>query len=444
MKKDKIEVRYLGVTIGITRESASRFVIADYSSGKRVRHVRTDEHSAREKAREVCEMLAKGKQQERALIANDELKYEVRRSLEVLEPTGKRLLPAATLFAQAVSILGNTDELLRACEFWRQNRPNRPVKPKRAAAAVREFLVAKNSVSARRRRNLACYLRQFETQLGAKMLDEVRSADIEALIEEKGWSPKTHNEFLGAVGLLFKFAQSGNRDWVPAGFNPVKAVERRVVRGSDILIFEPWEVRQMLDRVEPELIPFLALWNFSGCRKEELSRITWQQINTALKTNKIELLASQTKTGYARTVPLLENAKSWLIWWLSKHGPKGSGLILPARWNSLTGLDDLSKFIARNAGIVWKRNGCRHSYISYRSQILGNTVLVADECGNSPHKIEKHYRAKFVMLETAKAWFNVVPPTDENIIPMPQSDAAVESVTASPITADTVASIVKP
>lgn len=105
-------------------------------------------------------------------------------------------------------------------------------------------------------------------------------------------------------------------------------------------------------------------------------------------------------------------------------------MVLPLRWNTLSQLSDLSKFIRRNAGIVWKNNGPRNSYISYRCKIIGNVVDVADEAGNSPAKIERHYRAKSVLLSTAKAWFNVMPPTEENVLAMPQSETTEKPIEA--------------
>lgn len=424
MKKNVIEVRHLGITIKVTCQSTSRFIIPDYSSGHRVRHVRATESEAKDKAKEVCEILAKGRQDERALMADAGLKYEVRRAMEVLEPTGKRLLSAALLFAEAVSILGTSDEIIRACEYWKQNRPDKPFKAKGAYEAVTEFLSRQANLSARRQRNLNCYLRQFKRQFSMKMLHEIGHGDLEEMLENRKWSAKTHNDFLGIVGLLYKFAQSGNRNWVTKGFNPAESIERLCVKGSEIRIFEPWEMVQMLARIDPELIPFLVIWNFSGCRKEECARLTWPQIQAALKTGEIELLASQTKTGHGRRVPLLENTKAWLSWWLCKFGDGRGGLVLPARWNSMTGLDDLPKYISRNTGVIWKHNACRHSYISYRCKVIGNVVDVADECGNSPAKIERHYRKKSVALDVAKEWFDIMPPLESNIVTLPNPQVA--------------------
>ena len=140
--RNPIEVQHLGITIKITREHDRRFIIPDYSSGKRVRHARTDEASAREKAKEVCEILAKGKQEERDLLLDNGLRLEVTRAIQALKPTGKHLLPAAYLFAQATAILGNPDEIIRACEYWKLNRPDGPIRPRKVEEAVNQYLAA--------------------------------------------------------------------------------------------------------------------------------------------------------------------------------------------------------------------------------------------------------------------------------------------------------------
>ena len=76
----------------------------------------------------------------------------------------------------------------------------------------------------------------------------------------------------------------------------------------------------MLTRIETdhaELIPFVVLWCFSGCRKEEIARVSWQQVQAAIKTGKLEVRAGETKNGPSRVMSLLPNAKAWLRWWLA-------------------------------------------------------------------------------------------------------------------------------
>ena len=60
------------------------------------------------------------------------------------------------------------------------------------------------------------------------------------------------------------------------------------------------------------------------------------------------------------------------------------------------------------AGVKQRRNGLRHSFISYRLAAVGNEHQVALEAGNSPAVIFASYR-ELVRPEAALAWFSVMP-----------------------------------
>jgi hypothetical protein len=405
----------------------TEYKVCDYftTPGKRKLWGFADEGEARKKAAEIAESIADG--QTEATSMTEWQRREYAESVEALRPFGLNLKTAICILSEALEIIdGQPGHLRIAAQFYKTNRPDKPFTPKVTDHAVTEFLAAqKDTVCQRRHDSLTCYLGQFTAEFSGRNLHEVRTGDLEAFLErKKKWSPKTTNDFLGMIGLLFKFAQKCNRNWVPPGYSPAKEIDRKSVGEGDVELMEPDELKQMLQSIDPDLIPFLVLWCFTGCRKEEAARVTWVQIASALKKGEIELRKDQTKNGRARKkrgarrMPLLPNARAWLEWWLRKFGPSDSTLSQPS---------DLPKFIRRNTGIAWKSNGPRNSYISYRCKITGNVVDVADEAGNSPAKIERHYRAKSVLLETAKAWFQLMPPADENIVPMPRPEATPDS-----------------
>ena len=76
-----------------------------------------------------------------------------------------------------------------------------------------------------------------------------------------------------------------------------------------------------------------------------------------------------------------------------------------------------------SASFVWKRNGLRHSFASYRLAHTGNENQVAQECSNSPAMIYKHYRA-LVSKAEAERWFAIRPVRENNVIDMPKAAAA--------------------
>jgi hypothetical protein len=67
------------------------------------------------------------------------------------------------------------------------------------------------------------------------------------------------------------------------------------------------------------------------------------------------------------------------------------------------------------AGMVWKDNALRHSFISYRLADTQNAAQVALEAGNSPQIVFKHYR-ELVKPEAAKAWFAIAPQEPANVV----------------------------
>jgi hypothetical protein len=60
------------------------------------------------------------------------------------------------------------------------------------------------------------------------------------------------------------------------------------------------------------------------------------------------------------------------------------------------------------AGVKGIFDGARHSFISYRTAEIRDVARVADEAGNSPNVIKRHYR-EIVTSEAAKVFFAIRP-----------------------------------
>lgn len=63
-----------------------------------------------------------------------------------------------------------------------------------------------------------------------------------------------------------------------------------------------------------------------------------------------------------------------------------------------------------------KRNALRHSYGSYRVALVQDPRTVAFEMGNSAQMVMRHYR-EVVTPEEGRAWFGIVPPVAEKVVP---------------------------
>ena len=73
--------------------------------------------------------------------------------------------------------------------------------------------------------------------------------------------------------------------------------------------------------------------------------------------------------------------------------------------------------------MTWKRNGLRHSYISYRVAQTQNVAQTALEAGNTPKIIFSNYR-ELVKPADAVKWFGIEPEVPENVIQVPVATVA--------------------
>ncbi len=420
----KYEIKHRGLSLWVRELTAFKsgvkytsHEIRDYSSGKLVRHHRSTRAEARAKAKEILECRANGKLE--ILGWSDELRGDIEKALKALEPVHVRIDRACSLIADAVKLVPE-DEILAACRVWRESRPNRKLTQKKVSDVILEFLSRREEkVSERRFRADECYLGAFETQFSTRHLHEISTLDIKDWADAKGWGAKTKNDALGLVRQLY--CDAIERNYVAE--NPAK-IKREALGGSDVEIFTPDEVRRILLSVEDRLKPFFALIFFSGLRKEEASRLSVSQVREGLKCGVMFFPASLAKTNRSRSISFCENLRAWLMRFLPNDGP-----LLPVEWQGIRRLDELPAYAVRRSGVKWVRNGPRHSFATYFLRLSGDPAETVKQMGNSLAQLDRHYnsRADSVTPETAERYFAIFPPTNaENLIPMPEPDAAAE------------------
>jgi hypothetical protein len=106
-----------------------------------------------------------------------------------------------------------------------------------------------------------------------------------------------------------------------------------------------------------------------------------------------------TKTG-ARVAPLTAACKAWL-----GSQTRRTGLA----WDDTPEEYQIEmRAVLEAAGVKGIYDGARHSFISYRTAEIRDVARAADECGNSPNVIKKHYR-EIVTGEAAKKFFSIRP-----------------------------------
>jgi hypothetical protein len=64
--------------------------------------------------------------------------------------------------------------------------------------------------------------------------------------------------------------------------------------------------------------------------------------------------------------------------------------------------------LAKEAGVEWKNNALRHSYVTYAMAQERDAWKVAEQVGNSPRVLQAHYKG-LVLATDATEWFGITP-----------------------------------
>ncbi len=256
------------------------------------------------------------------------------------------------------------------------------------------------------------YLGALRTYLGRFSRDfkdsiaNVQTADMDAWLRKLSTSPRSRNNFRNSIQLLFNFAKSAgylNRDRSTAAEHV--AVARQQVEAIEI--FTPSEFAKLLAAATDVVLPFFVFGGLAGLRTQEIVRLRWEDVRWPEKAVVISAAAAKTRTR--RLAPLTPAAAAWLADWRGKTGK----VITVERLR----LHERVKDVCEAAGVTWKHNGLRHSWISYRLSQTKDFVRTAYEAGNSVAVIKSNYDA-VVSKGEGKKWFAILPKREPNVVPM--------------------------
>lgn len=207
--------------------------------------------------------------------------------------------------------------------------------------------------------------------------------------------------------MLFRWARK--RGWLPEGVTAPEMTEdidsgRGKGKARKVTIYTPEEFRTLMQRAPEDWRGFIALGAFAGIRSDEMfperrlgkDGLQWGDVDR--EHGVIRVPAHVSKTGHPRIVPIQPNLEVWL-----KH------LSAPAEGSIIKG-DHHAAQKRRKTKLkaLWKRNGLRHSYGTYRTAQTQDMPKVSMEMGNSVGMIRLHY---FEAVTQAKGeeWFAIMP-----------------------------------
>ncbi len=140
-------------------------------------------------------------------------------------------------------------------------------------------------------------------------IGQVTGPMMEKYLSSPDIARRTKMNHLRLIVGLFKFAVR-RKYLAKDALDELDAVEKPEAELTEIEIFPPRELREMLAPARPEIVPWLAIAAFAGLGHAEWQRLDWSEINMAERH--IEVPAVKSKTASRRLVPMQDNLITWL------------------------------------------------------------------------------------------------------------------------------------
>jgi integrase len=384
------------------KPTGTYYRVAYHLGGKRHRlHFNDLERATREGEAKAAQ-LSRGDVDAMQLSGKDRLVYG--RALEAVREHGVPLDAAALEYSEARKILDGVG-LVDAARFYARHH-GRDVKRKPVADAVGEMIATKkvDGVSDVYLNDLRYRLGMFADSFQCDLVS-LTPDDMQSFFDSIKLGARSFNNFLAALKTFCRFAQ--DRGWLSKEVDLLSGLKRRKEKRTPVEILSPQEMAALLEHATREIAPCFALGAFAGLRSEEILRLEWADVTR--RPGFIEVAAHKAKTAARRLVAITDNLARWLIPLRSNNG-----LV----WQNTKAMFHKTRLgVAAQAGITWKQNALRHSFISYRLALLQDVNRVALEAGNSPQMIFRHYR-ELCTPEQARTWFAITPKAAPNVVPI--------------------------
>jgi integrase len=306
-------------------------------------------------------------------------------------------------------------------------RHNQVREEKLVPAAVTEFIAAKEKAGCgdRHLRDLRHRLGRFAAAFTLPVA-QLTGPMLQTYLDDLDMAARSKLNTYKHIRTLLRWCV--RKKYAPRDLlDEIGGIDQPKAKPSPTLVFTPAELREILNAtlaVRPDLVPAIVIPAFCGLRTSEVLRLDWREV--LFERSDVEVTAAKAKTATRRTVYLCDAARAWLAPYMRSEGP-----VCPVRGENR--LHDAVVAALRRCRanrkvktpFLWKRNGLRHSFCSYRLAITQNINLVALEAGNSSTMIHKHYK-QLVSPADAQAWFNTLPPEDAvtgKVVPLPAAAA---------------------
>ena len=382
------------------RGRAARWMIADYSSGKRRWQTFSDEKTARAEAARMVARLNAGDVEGAGMTGAE--RRDLQRATELVAPHRIDVPTACAIFAEAADLIGH-ENLVAAAKAYARRAPVART-PLPVGQAVLQLIEAKGARgrSERTLADLRSRLGRFAADHPGRHLAEFTTAGLQCWLdhltgtEGAPLSALSRRNFAVAIGGLFEFHR--RRGVVPD--NPARDLERETVkRAEEIAFWSPREAAAILTAIQREALPALVLGLFAGLRSAEVCRLFWRDVD--LGAGHVVIAGTEAKTGSRRLAPIPANAAEWLR---PIAGTPDTRIFAGDPSQLARAISEA----CRASGTRRIANGARHSAITFAVALTGDVARVALHSGNSPTVVHQHYRGLATEAD-AKEFFTLLP-----------------------------------
>jgi len=278
-----------------------------------------------------------------------------------------------------------TPALLSEFQQWRATRLESP----KVSEAVTRYMAHLNDRKVQETRIVASDLAKFAKAHPCRM-SEVTPDQIRDYLDRLPVGPRRYNNVRTALVSFFSWARKSAL--IPDGMTAPERTHTKTLDTKPVAIYTPKEFRALLAAAPSGWRLALAIGGLAGLRTEEIQGLRWEDIKLGRKH--IEVRPEICKTKRRRLVPILPALASWI----RKSEPQPGGMVAPQ-----DRIDNLAKRLRRK-GVLWVKNGLRHSFGSYRCAAVKSASQVALEMGNSEAVVRKNY-LEMQERRAATEWF---------------------------------------
>ncbi len=229
-----------------------------------------------------------------------------------------------------------------------------------------------------------------------RVASEITALEVETYVHShKNWNAVTTKSHINYLSTFFAFLIKQRH----AKLNPLDSLDRpkKARASAKVLTVDNAEklLQFALDEGNKAECAAMALVFFCGVRVEEVSRLTWADVNFETRNVTLEIAAA--KQGKRRVNPVPPNAWEWL------NLCKATGSVAPANYSKRM------QRLRKRAAIKYPQNAMRHCFSGYHLAAGGDAPKTAFLLGHPNPKLLYETYHELVSIGEAARYWNMVP-----------------------------------